>query len=296
MSVVVVSWILVLLAVFGVNYSHDMIGEARSIEMEVERHQLRAWAWSGVELARVTLEATPLIDCATLGLAGPENLFVFPLVCGQGSFAVGEASAVDGEESWLSGIADEAAKLPVTLADSTALACLPGMTPSGVAAILEAREAAGVNRLPPFETLADLDASSRESACRHLSRYGVAVNLNTASADVLVAVGLPSRAVYKLLKWRMGPDNLPGTTDDELFRGLGSDDEGIRSSALNSQEAAALEFLAGAKRLTVQSRFYHLTSRGWGPGYQGICEIRVVLEKQDFGVPHILEWTENWLN
>ncbi len=296
MSVVVVSWILVLLAVFGVNYSHDMIGEAKSIELEVERHQLRAWAWSGVELARVTLESTPLIDCAALSFNGPENLFAFPLVLGQGNFAVGEARVVNGTESWLAGIADEAARLPVTLADSTALATLPGMTPYGIVVILEAREAAGVNRLPPFATLAGLDESSSEAAGRYLSRYGFAVNMNTASAEVLEAVGLPSRAVYKLLQWRSGLDHVQGTADDGLFRGLGGDDEGIRSSALNSKEAAALEFLSEGKRLTVESRFYHLASRGWGPGYQGICEIQVVLEKQEIGVPRILEWTEKWLN
>ena len=296
MSVVVVSWILVLLAVFGVNYAHDMIGEAKSIQLEIERHQLRAWAWSGVELARVKVESTPIIDCASLGLAGPENLFAFPLAVGQGNFAVGEAHAEGGEESWHSGIADEAARLPVTLADSTAMSLLPGMTPNGAAVILKARQAAGANILPPFETLADLDESSRDAACRYLSRYGIAVNLNTASAEVLMAVGLPSRAVYKLLEWRSGPDHVQGTADDTLFRGLGSDDEGIRASALNSKEAAALEFLSEGKRLTVESRFFHLVSRGWGPGYKGICEIRVVLEKQDFGVPHILEWTEKWLN
>lgn len=296
MSVVVVSWILVLLAVFGLNYSHDMISEAGSVELEVERHQLRAWARSGVELARITLEGTPSIDCATLGLPGPENLFAFPMVCGQGNFSVGEAHAIDGKESWLPGISDEAARLPVSLADSTSLATLPGMTPSGAACILDARNSAGGNRLPPFDALAGLDASSREAAGRYLSRYGTAVNLNTAPAEVLISVGLPSRAVYKLLDWRSGGDGLAGTGDDRLFRGLGSDAEGIRSAALNSTEAATLEFLMEAGKLTVEPRYFHLAVRGWGPGYRGICEIRVVLEKLEIGVPNILEWNEKWLN
>jgi hypothetical protein len=296
MSVVVVSWILVLLAVFGVNYSHDVIGESRLIKREVEHHQLRAWARSGVELARVTLENTPRIDCATLGYSGPDNLFAFPLACGLGRFAVGEAYAVDDGEQWLPGIEDEAGRLPVALADSTALATLPGMTLYGIAVILQAREAAGVNRLPPFELLADLDDDSRECARRFLSRYGNAVNVNTASAEVLLAVGLPDRAVGKLLDWRSGMDQILGTSDDERFQGLGNDDEGIRSSALNSEEAAVLAFLLGAGRLTVEPRFFHLVSRGWGGGHPGICEIRVVLEKLDHGTPRVVEWTENWLN
>ena len=296
MTVVVVSWILVLLAVFGVNYSHDVIAESRLIQLEVEQHQLRAWATSGVELARVTLRDTPRIECATLGFSGPENIFAFPLTCRQGRFAVGEAIAIDNQEHWLPGVGDEAGKLPMALVDSTALATLPGMTSYGRAVLLDAREAAGTNRLPPFELLADLDEASCESANRFLSRYGNAVNVNTASEEVLVAVGLPPRAVYKLLGWRSGDDQIPGNSDDRLFHSLGNDDEGIRSSALNSEEAAVLAFLIGGKRLTVEARFFHLVSRGWGEGYKGICEIRVVLEKQQYGAPKILEWTETWLN
>ncbi len=296
MSVVVVSWILVLLAVFGVNYSHDVIGESRLIRLEVEHHQLRAWARSGVELARITLENTTRVDCAALGYSGPDNLFAFPLTCGQGRFAVGESFAVGGEVHWMPGIRDEAGRLPMALVDSTALAILPGMSFNGINVILQAKEAAGVNRLPPFELLADLDDASGECAKRFLSRYGNAVNVNTASPEVLLAVGLPSRAVYKLLDWRSGPDQIPGTSDDRRFQSLENDDEGIRSSALNSEEAAVLAFLLGAGRLTVESRFFHLVSRGWGEGYHGICEIRVVLEKLDNGTPRVVEWTENWLN
>ncbi|MCK9995632.1 MAG: hypothetical protein KAH56_05040 [Candidatus Krumholzibacteria bacterium] len=296
MTVVVVSWVLVLLAVFGVNYSHDVIAESRLIQLEVQQHQLRAWATSGVELARVTLGNTPRIECATLGYSGPENLFAFPLACGQGRFAVGGAYAVDDQEHWLPGIGDEAGRLPMALVDSTALAVLPGMTSYGRAVLLDAKEAAGSNRLPPFELIVDLDEASRECANRFLSRYGNAVNLNTASEEVMFAVGLPPRGVHKLLGWRSGDDQIPGTSDDRLFQSLGNDDEGIRSSALNSEEAAVLAFLVGAKRLTVEPRFFQLVSRGWGEGYKGICEIRVVLEKQKYGAPRILEWTETWLN
>lgn len=296
MSVVVVSWILVLMAIFGINYSHDMIGEAKTVALEVERHQLRAWAWSGVELARVAVEMTPGIDCAVLGHADADNILALPLACGQGNFGIGVASRTNGQESWIPGLQDESSRLPMALADSTSLASLPGVTPYGAVVLLEAKAAAGANRLPPFETLPNLDPSTLEAAKRSLSRYGDKVNLNTASAEVLEAVGLPRRAVGKLLQWRVGPDTIPGTADDRLFRTLGVDDEGIRSSALNSDEAAALLFLVESYRLSVDSRFFHLASRGWGPGHEGICEISVVLEKQEYGIPRIVEWNEQWLN
>ena len=296
MTVVVVSWILVLLAAFGMNYSRDVLGESRSVRLEVQRHQLRAWARSGVELARVALVNTPSIDCAALGHTGPDNMFAFPLSCGQGNFAVGEATTIYGENHWLPGIGDEAGKLPVALADSIALSILPGMTPHGIAVRLEPRKTAGSRPLPPFELLADLDESSRESARRYVSRYGNAVNVNTASEEVLLAVGLPRRVVFKFLEWRSGSDRILGNADDQYFQGLGSDDAGIRASFLNSEEAAVLAFLSGEGRLKVDSRFFHLVSRGWGAGYRGICEIRVILERTDYGAPSVLEWSENWLN
>ncbi len=296
MTVVVVSWILVMLAAFGVNYARDVIGESQSIQLEIQRHQLRAWARSGVELAKVALANTPPIDCAALGHTGPENMLAFPLSCGQGRFAVGEATTFDGETHWLPGIGDEAGKLPVALADSIALSTLPGMTPYGVAVLLEARETAGSQPLPPFELLADLDESSRESTRRYLSRYGNAVNVNTATEEVLLAVGLPRKVASKFLTWRAGADRIPGNADDRYFERLGSDDAGIKACFLNTEEAAVLAFLAGAGRLTVESRFFHLVSRGWGAGYPGICEIRVILERTDHGAPRVLEWSENWLN
>ena len=66
MSVVIVTWVLVLLSVFSLNYTTDALSESRSVAYELERHQLRALARSGVELTMVTLAETPLIDCAAL--------------------------------------------------------------------------------------------------------------------------------------------------------------------------------------------------------------------------------------
>ena len=296
MSVVVVSWVLVLLAVFGVNYVHDVIAESRMIQLDVERHQLRAWARSGVELARLALEQTSSIDCAILGYDDPVNPFAFPLACGEGSFAVGEAHHLAGSEYWHPGIGDEAARLPVALLDSLTLAALPDMTPHGIEVILQAKETAGVHRLPPFELLPHLDEASLESARLFLSRYGEAVNVNTASAEVLRAVGLPRHAVDKLLGWRAGKDQTLGTTDDQRFLDLDGRDKGVRACSLNSEEAAVLAYIHGSGRLTVESRYFHLAARAWGEGYDGICEIRVVLERPERDSVRIIEWTENWLN
>jgi hypothetical protein len=181
------------------------------------------------------------------------------------------------------------------VADSIALSLVPGMTAEGVATILMARRTAGERRLPPFEMLG-LDESSLDAARSHLSRYGDAVNVNTASAEVLRAVGLPASAVDKLLTWRTGRDRVLGSSDDRRFGGLKSDERDLRECRLNSEEAAILAYLASSGRLTVASRYYSLASYGWGDGLAGICEVRAVLEKPEDAPVRIVEWSEHWLN
>jgi len=295
MTVVVVSWLLILLAVFGVNYSRDAIGESRAVRLEVERHQLRAWARSGVELARVTLERTPLVECAALARPGPDNPLTVTQACGGGQFALGEVREYGGCGYWQRGLGDEGARLPVALADSITLALLPGMTPLGVEILLQAVETAGEHRLAPFELL-HLDEPSLECARRFLSRYGDAVNINSAPPEVLCAIGLPESAVDKLLRWRAGNDHIRGTADDRCFDSLDSDCQALRDCALNSEEAAVVAVLHGARSLRVESRYFRMASCGWGEGLDGICEIRAVLAKPAEEPVQILEWTENWLN
>ncbi len=296
MTVVVASWVLLLLAAFGVSYAHDVIGEARLVQLECERHQLRAWARSGIELTRATLEATPAGECADLGRDNLQNPLAVPLTCGAGQFAIGHPRPTAGSDQWLPGLGDEASRLPVSLADSLSLATLPGMTPHGIKVLLQAKTTADGRRLPPFAMLADLDDQSRESAGRFLSRYGSAVNINTASREVLLAVGLPGRAVARMLTWRAGTDRIPGNADDQRFLDVGGDSALIRACGLNSEEAAVLALLAGTGRLTVASRYFGFVSRSWGENQRGICEIRVVIEKPERGPLKIMEWTESWLN
>lgn len=296
MSVLVVSWILILLSIFGLTYSREVRGESQLVQLEVERQQLRAWARSGVELALAVLERTESVGCASLGVPGPANPFAHPLACGAGRFAVGRSLDLDGREIWQAGITDEAGRLPIAVADSIGLVSLPGMTPAGASLILAARATAGESRLPPWSVLPDLDSGSRDCAERYLTHHGQAVNINSASQEVLVAVGLPAGVAGKILNWRIGPDLIVGTSDDRLFRSLESNDPGIQACLLNSEEAAVLAYLVSSGRLAVESRYFSLASRGGASGVRGICEIRAVLAKNEVGEYKVLEWTEEWIN
>ena len=122
------------------------------------------------------------------------------------------------------------------------------------------------------------------------------MNVNSASFDVLRAIGVPANAARKMLDWRDGSDGVTGTADDERFPSLEAHSRGIARCHFSSEEAAIVAFLATTGRLSVQSSFYSLYSRGWGPRANGICEIHVVLEKPDTGPARIIEMKENWLN
>lgn len=296
MSVVIVSWILILLSLFGVTYAHDVRSESQLVRLELERQQLRAWARSGVELARVKLESTADDAVFLLSAADPENPLLRPAACGQGWFAVGQDLQDGSGRDWSPGIADELGRIPVSLADSTTLALLPGMTRAGIDAIGRARAAAAGNRLPPLDLLPGMDPSSRVSARRYLTRYGEGVNLNAASDEVLTALGLPARAVEKLLRWRAGKDKIPGTVDDRVFLALDETDLGIASVDLNAEEAAILAYLGSSRRLVLQSEYFSLVSRSWAEGHHGICQIHAVVRKTEMGTTEVLEWSERWLN
>jgi hypothetical protein len=295
MTVVVVAWILSLMAVFGLNYGADALHESAAVRMEMQRRQLRAWAWSGVELAMVSLEHAPPVDRAMLTLPAADQPLAAVGRCGGGFFAVGAEDDDDGFRQWRPGLRDETARLPVALADSIALSLVPGMTRRGAETLLAARALTGDRRLPPFEAL-DLDGPSLAAARRYLSRYGAAVNINTAGGEVLRALGLPDGAVQKMLGHRAGRDGIEGTGDDRRFDTLEDDNADVRACGLNSEEAAVLALLSGSRRLGVASRYWTVAATGWGGGLDGVCEIRAVVEMPDREAARVVEWTEHWLD
>ncbi len=294
MSVVIVAWILVLVGAFGLNHARDVVLDSRTVRDEVSRHQLRAWARSGVSLARFELASVTPDLRYRLVLPGADNPLEGTRACGEGRFVVGSTGGFAGRDIWLPGLADEAARLPVAVADSAALDLLPGMTSVGIARILQARRTAGDAPVPPFETM-PLDDESLTCARRYLTRFGRTVNLNTASAEVLRALGLPTTAVGKLMHVRNGRDGVPGTADDRMFSSLDSATGELRECRLNSEEAAILAFLTSAGRLTTTSDIYSVAARGWAEGHDGVCEIRAVLAAPPGEQINLLAWTENWL-
>ncbi len=80
------------------------------------------------------------------------------------------------------------------------------------------------------------------------------VNINTADAVVLEALGLSAGMVNALLMYRAGPDGIPGTADDNVFENVGRIVNDLAEGArLSQNESRELRQVVNAGVFTVRS-------------------------------------------
>lgn len=98
----------------------------------------------------------------------------------------------------------------------------------------------------------------------YLTIYGNGlVNINTASAPVLVALGLNRALADKLLMFRRGPDGLEATTDDFIFQktfDMASDMSKLIK--LDAEEIGQLDALNASRKIKIDSLFFLIRSQG----------------------------------
>ncbi|MFZ5801376.1 MAG: general secretion pathway protein GspK [Candidatus Omnitrophota bacterium] len=88
------------------------------------------------------------------------------------------------------------------------------------------------------------------------------VNVNTASATVLAALGMGERLISSLINFRKGPDGLAGTEDDGAFKNLADFINDLdHYSDLTGDEVTLLQNLISQNRLTVKSNVLDFESR-----------------------------------
>jgi len=125
-----------------------------------------------------------------------------------------------------------------------------------------------------------------------LTVYGSGkVNINTASAPVLTALGLAPETVSKILTARRGPDQIESTWDDYMFLSRG-DRGGIvadKRLGLKADELAMIEQLFARELLGVASDFFRVYSRGQLENSQESMMITCVFEGQS---GRIFYWRE----
>ncbi len=85
------------------------------------------------------------------------------------------------------------------------------------------------------------------------------VNINTASASVLEALGLPASLAAKILTFRRGPDDLEGTRDDGIFTSVASIIPRLKEKMfLSTEDQKVLRQFVSQNRFTVQAESFRL--------------------------------------
>ncbi|MGE3541795.1 MAG: ComEA family DNA-binding protein, partial [Candidatus Tectimicrobiota bacterium] len=144
---------------------------------------------------------------------------------GPGVFHIGYR---DSTSMWRHGLQDEEARLNVNNAPVSALAALPGLSPEQAQAIVTARQLTRWNAPEElvqrgFITQERWSGTADSPGLEHdLTVWGSGkVNVNTASPVVLATLpGSTPALVAALIRYRQGPDQQLGTTDDQSFRTL----------------------------------------------------------------------------
>jgi len=116
------------------------------------------------------------------------------------------------------------------------------------------------------------------------------VNINTASRDVLCALGLPESVTDKVLSARRGKDGVDGTGDDHVFFqtfDIASEVNAI--TPLNADEARAIDALNARGVLTTNSFYYTIAATGKISSRSTLNSIEAVYSSRD---DKIIYWKE----
>lgn len=129
----------------------------------------------------------------------------------------------------------------------------------------------------------------------YITTYGEGkVNINTASREVLIFLGLDNELVDKILNYRMGSDGTQGTSDDGVFKDNGSIVRTLfEYEILNTNEISKLTNLVAKGFLGVQSKYFRVISSGMSsPNTFFKHKIRAVLEFNQNDETKIKSWNE----
>lgn len=238
---------------------------------------------------------------------------------GEGTFTVGYEFGRDEEEKpiYLYGASDEEGKLNINKLDADFLAKLPGISSEIAAAILDWRDENDIARAEGAE-----DDYYEELECPYdckdapfsvpeelklvrgvtdevydgvkdiITVYGEgkSVNINTAPEEVLaVLVGEEFEELpEKIVKYRNGTDELPGTEDDRIFTDtrtiIAELKNPLASGGLDPTEEARLnDLIQNKKCFKISSSTFRIASRGEVKGGRIRKTIEAVMERTDEG-------------
>lgn len=294
MAVLVVSWVLALLTLFGASFQHEARTDLRLTRVEREAAQSRALARSGIAVVCAILRETQGNGWDAPGEGWDRNPGLARMTLGSGAFSVGYVPATEGGPS-VYGCQDEGRRIPWEDLDLVTLQRLPGMSAAAAAAIDRYRAAGGTRPDPLLLELDRVDGAARAALAEYVTVHPcLGANINTSPREVLVALGIGEDGVQQILARRDGPDGLPGTEDDRPFTSLLVPDGGLQDCRLTSEDAAKVSILARKEHLVTTSNTFRISARGWVEGVAAYCQIDAVLVREPSGDFRRIEWRESW--
>ncbi|KAA3618397.1 MAG: hypothetical protein DWQ05_07715 [Calditrichaeota bacterium] len=240
--------------------------------------------------------------------------------CGDGFFEIAYTCEGDyGNISYFYGIQDENRKININKVPVSILQNLPGMNQEKLASLLDWRdrnddkEPGGAEqdyyqRLPfPYickngeiDFLEELglvqgiSAEDVQSWRSLITIYGSgSVNINTASVEVFVTLGIPEELANKIVEFRWGKDAIPSTDDDNIFRnGRDIATNLSKNMKLQQEEQVLIQQLAGELLLDVQSSHFRIQSVGLTKNLAVNYKIKAVVERTSSKSIEIVHWQE----
>lgn len=205
---------------------------------------------------------------------------------------VREGQTVEG--AWSVVVQDENGRLNLNTASPEALARLPESSEASAAAIVAARAQRPLRHLAELALIAGItveQVTAWEPLVTALGRG--AVNVNSAPAGVLEALGLSPSGAARLQAWRDGPDGRLGTNDDHVFSEVSAISPAI-SSLLVPEDLAAVTRLIATGQFDVRSMAFRVMATSAVGDRPTSRRVTALVERQAPGRPPIIRgWHED---
>lgn len=136
-------------------------------------------------------------------------------------------------------LADEESKINVNNASIEVISRLPELN-------IDIARKITTSPLKPFyikEQLLEIEGMSRDVYDKikdYVTVYGEGVNINTASNQVLAALGISSGIIFDIEDFRNGPDGKEATEDDGVFKNIDEIISNLRLTGSQQQELAGI--------------------------------------------------------
>lgn len=115
-----------------------------------------------------------------------------------------------------------------------------------------------------------------------------AVNVNTASREVLTALGMDEELAGKIIEFRMGADGKEGTGDDNYCSSVGNITSAISTiKNLSGSEMAQLSNLVAKAALGVSASYFMINSRGLLKQRELAIDIESIVDRN----AKVVSWT-----